>query len=114
MALQFDHTGASDGEDTAAAAWSCDVLANRFPNRGRSHQIAAKIIPFSGNETQPAKLDFSYRESDASYDQASNAIGHFLRGRRNEAALKAHLQQLQSAAKIQYVGDGRPTASPGP
>jgi len=51
--------------------------------------------------------------SPVSYDQASNAIGHFLRGRRNEAALKAHLQQLQSAAKIRYMGDSGPTASTG-
>jgi EpsD family peptidyl-prolyl cis-trans isomerase len=51
--------------------------------------------------------------SPVSYDQAKNAIGHFLRGRRNEAALKAYLQQLQSAAKIRYVGESGSKASTG-
>jgi EpsD family peptidyl-prolyl cis-trans isomerase len=64
-------------------------------------------VIISENDTGHVELLLltSMESSPVSYEQASPAIGHFLHTQRNEAALKVHLQQLQAAAKIEYVGN---------
>jgi len=64
-------------------------------------------VVISENDTGHPELLLltSMESSPVSYEQASSAIRHFLNTQRNEAALKAHLQQLQAAAKIEYVGN---------
>jgi hypothetical protein len=51
-------------------------------------------------------------DSPLSFDQVSDEIGRFLTTRRNQAALKANLQQLQAASKIEYVS-ARSSGQPG-
>jgi EpsD family peptidyl-prolyl cis-trans isomerase len=50
-------------------------------------------------------------DSPLSYEQAADSIAHFLRGQRDQEALKVYLQQLKASAKIEYLDtSGGPVA----
>jgi len=71
------------------------------------------VVAVAGEDGQAQLLLLSSIESvPVSFNQAKGWIVHFLRGKRDQAALQAYLQQLQSTAKIEYVGDSTSATLP--
>jgi peptidyl-prolyl cis-trans isomerase C len=67
------------------------------------------VVASAGDDGQAQLLLLRSIDSrPVSFENAKNSIAHFVRGKRDQAALQAHLQELQAGANIEYASANSP------